>query len=251
MSYYAVDAEITSSIISNNGSNPSDNLHATNGTFDVAYSCIEGGYGGTGNIDGDPCFVDADANDFHLDANSPCIDSGDPGFEADANETDIDGEERVINERVDMGADEFYWSVADVYGNGLVNFVDYAVLAGAWGTDANDANYIEVCDLDDDNIIDFKDIKLFCDEWLWEAGWRAGAMPLTAGRSAEGMVEGLRLEAAPYEFAAAKEKPPGAEPVDVKGLLDWLAEIWLDPDVQKVIDAEDWLKLYESLKDLE
>nr|MBC8217536.1 hypothetical protein [Planctomycetota bacterium] len=34
-------------------------------------------------------------------------------------------------------------------------------------------------------------------------------------------------------------------------MLDWLAEIWLDPDVQKVIDAEDWLKLYESVKDLE
>jgi len=34
-------------------------------------------------------------------------------------------------------------------------------------------------------------------------------------------------------------------------MLDWLAEIWLDPDVQKVIDAEDWLKLYESVKELE
>ena len=32
-------------------------------------------------------------------------------------------------------------------------------------------------------------------------------------------------------------------------MLDWLAKIWLDPDVREAIDAEDWLKLYESLKE--
>ena len=41
------------------------------------------------------------------------------------------------------------------------------------------------------------------------------------------------------------------EPGDIRKLLDWLAKIWLDPDVRKAIDAEGWLKLYESLKDLE
>jgi len=32
-------------------------------------------------------------------------------------------------------------------------------------------------------------------------------------------------------------------------LLGWLAEIWLDPDVRESIDPEDWLKLYQSLKE--
>jgi hypothetical protein len=34
-----------------------------------------------------------------------------------------------------------------------------------------------------------------------------------------------------------------------KEMLEWLAEIWLDPEVRKTLDADVWLKLYESLKD--
>ncbi|MCK4293832.1 MAG: hypothetical protein KAY65_11595 [Planctomycetes bacterium] len=34
-----------------------------------------------------------------------------------------------------------------------------------------------------------------------------------------------------------------------KEILDWLAEIWLDPEVRKTLDADVWLKLYESLED--
>ena len=35
-----------------------------------------------------------------------------------------------------------------------------------------------------------------------------------------------------------------------KEILQWLAEIWLDPDVRKSIDEEKFLKVYESLKGL-
>ena len=31
-------------------------------------------------------------------------------------------------------------------------------------------------------------------------------------------------------------------------MLDWLAEIWLDPDVRKAIDEDAWRRLVESLK---
>jgi hypothetical protein len=34
-----------------------------------------------------------------------------------------------------------------------------------------------------------------------------------------------------------------------KELLGRLAEIWLDPEVQKSIDEEEFLKVYESLKE--
>jgi len=73
----------------------------------VTYSDVQGGYAGTGNINADPCFVGPDSNDFHLLPNSPCINAGDPNFIAEPNETDIDGESRVMLGRVDMGADEF------------------------------------------------------------------------------------------------------------------------------------------------
>jgi len=59
-----------------------------NGTADVSYSDIEGGYSGTGNLNIDPLFRDAANGDFHLQStdcgyglNSPCIDAGDPTYE--------------------------------------------------------------------------------------------------------------------------------------------------------------------------
>jgi hypothetical protein len=43
---------------------------------------------------------------------------------------------------------------------------------------------------------------------------------------------------------------PGTQ-LTSKELLQWLAEIWLDPDVRKSIDHDKFLKVYESLKELE
>lgn len=84
----------------------------------VSYSDVEGGKEAiyvndsivnwlNGNIDGDPCFVGAASGDYHLLPDSPCINRADPDYVADPNETDIDGEPRVMLGRVDMGADEF------------------------------------------------------------------------------------------------------------------------------------------------
>ena len=82
----------------------------------VTYSNIEGGWSGEGNIDADPCFLEAghwDVNwlwvvgDYHLQEGSHCINAGDPNFAADPNETDIDGQPRVFDGQIDIGADEF------------------------------------------------------------------------------------------------------------------------------------------------
>jgi len=70
---------------------------------------------GKGNIDAYPCFVRPGYSgprwriegDYHLRSDSPCINAGDPNFTAWFYETDIDGEQRVMLGRVDMGADEF------------------------------------------------------------------------------------------------------------------------------------------------
>jgi hypothetical protein len=85
-------------------------------TITIAYSDVEGGWGGEGNVDSDPCFVEAgywDANgvwvdgDYHLRGGSPCIDVGDPNYVPEPNETDLDGNPRVFGARIDMGAYEF------------------------------------------------------------------------------------------------------------------------------------------------
>jgi hypothetical protein len=229
--------------------NAGGDLQRPSGTFaSVNYCCLQDSNSGTGNIVVDPCFVNADANDFHLASNSPCIDAGDPGFEPEPNETDIDGNVRVIGEEVDMGADEFW--ATDFSRDGLVNFVDYAMLAAAWHTEPNDANYDDDCDLQDNNNIDFNDLGLFCGDWLSNAELHPGPMPLMAGRGGAGMVEGLGLDASLSAVATAERGPAVAEPLDIEAIMKWLAEIWLDPDVRKSIDEEKFLRVYESLKEL-
>jgi len=51
-------------------------------------------------------FVDDASADYHLRPGAPAIDAGDPDFAAAPGEMDLDGHSRVINGRVDIGADE-------------------------------------------------------------------------------------------------------------------------------------------------
>jgi len=76
------------------------NWHECNPT--VTYSCVEGGYRGTGNIDADPMFVDAGNGDFRLAAGSPCIDFG---YGTAALETDIVGNPRYDDQGRADGAE--------------------------------------------------------------------------------------------------------------------------------------------------
>jgi hypothetical protein len=78
----------------------------------ITYSDIQGGWPGIGNIDADPLFVDDTLDDFHLLPDSPCIDAGDPDYVALPNETDLDGNPRVVNGRIDMGVYERSASVS-------------------------------------------------------------------------------------------------------------------------------------------
>ena len=69
----------------------------------VTYSCVEGGWAGTGNISDNPLFVSA-PDDLHLQAGSPCIDTG----TADgAPAEDIEDTARPQGAGFDMGAYEY------------------------------------------------------------------------------------------------------------------------------------------------
>ncbi len=50
----------------------------TNGSpyITITYSCVQGGFGGDGNIDADPLFFRPDLGDVHLYNNSPCVNKG-------------------------------------------------------------------------------------------------------------------------------------------------------------------------------
>lgn len=73
----------------------------------LGYSCTTPDPGGTGNLLGDPRFVDAAAGNYRLSAGSPCINAGDNA--AAPGGTDLDGNPRIIFGTVDMGAYEFLY----------------------------------------------------------------------------------------------------------------------------------------------
>jgi len=78
----------------------------TTGQSEDLYITDTDNYSQGGNIQQDPLFADPDGGDFHLTSGSPCIDAGDnnaPGLST----TDFEGEPRVSNGTVDIGADEF------------------------------------------------------------------------------------------------------------------------------------------------
>ncbi|MGA2091921.1 MAG: C25 family cysteine peptidase [Sedimentisphaerales bacterium] len=76
----------------------------------VTYSDVEGGCPGQGNINEDPML---EPDGLHLTPCSPCIDAGTNTPPGGLPETDIDGQNRIMNGHcqgnavVDMGADEF------------------------------------------------------------------------------------------------------------------------------------------------
>jgi len=59
---------------------------------------------GFGNITNEPLFIN-NINDFHLQANSPCINGGNNAYVFTAN--DLDGNPRIFGGTVDMGAYEY------------------------------------------------------------------------------------------------------------------------------------------------
>jgi hypothetical protein len=73
-----------------------------NSTF--LHSCTTPHPGGTANFTNDPQFVDAVNGDFQLLDTSPCRDTGDNSFTPPG--TDFDGNPRIVNIVVDMGAFE-------------------------------------------------------------------------------------------------------------------------------------------------
>jgi hypothetical protein len=60
---------------------------------------------GVGNIINDPLCVNPASGDFHLQSNSPCINSGNNAFVTST--TDLDGNPRIKGGTVDIGAYEY------------------------------------------------------------------------------------------------------------------------------------------------
>lgn len=130
----------------------------------VGDSDIQGGWPGDGNIDLDPEFA---GDRFHLTADSPCIDRGDPLFDPEPGETDMDGQMRVWGGRVDMGADEFgSFLFGDLNCDEAVNALDIEpFLVALFSSGEYSLRYprcdINLADLNFDGTVDSLDIVPF------------------------------------------------------------------------------------------
>ena len=102
------DITITNSIIWNHDVSNEDVIFLGHtSTFSIIYSNIEDCiWGGIGNIDEDPLFVDPDNDDFHLQENSPCIDAGDPNSPLDPDGTITDMGALYFNQGTSIENDE-------------------------------------------------------------------------------------------------------------------------------------------------
>ncbi len=120
----------------NEGQTGPEGILAHRSTLSIGNSLVKGGalgfhvYNGctldwgSGMIDGDPLFVDAAQDDFHITWKSPCRNMGDL-FAPEMILDDFEGQPRISEEVVDIGADEYYiddggpYPFLDIKCNGL------------------------------------------------------------------------------------------------------------------------------------
>lgn len=109
---------------------------------------------GAGDISASPLFVDPAAADFHLLADSPCIDAGNSRY---APSTDMDGDLRPAYDGDDIGADEFAPVIGDVDKDRKMDLSDLiTILKICTENELTTAVYLEAEAVDDD-LIDLKD----------------------------------------------------------------------------------------------
>jgi len=95
--------------------NSPDEIYLKESSITATYSNVQGGLPGVGNINADPLFVDADGadgvigtedDDLSLSPGSPCNNAGNSSEVPPWLVTDLDGNPRIMNDIVDMGAYE-------------------------------------------------------------------------------------------------------------------------------------------------
>lgn len=124
--------------------------------LEISYTCMTGLSGGTGNISLDPLLK---AN-LRLDAESPCINAGDPAYHPPGGR-DPDGHARVLCGRVDMGAYEF--GIGDYDCNRVIDVQDFILSTQCLtGPDAGPyASGCEPLDFEYDQDVDLTDLAAF------------------------------------------------------------------------------------------
>ena len=141
----------------------------------VSYSCTEDNISGVGNIHSNPLFTTGPLGDFYLSqlaagqaVDSPCVNAG---SDTAANlgmalwftsRTDEIADEGIV----DLGFHYFVENIADLNGNGIVNEVDYAILASQW-QQSPATPPADIAPPERDGMVNIQDLSVLCANWLW------------------------------------------------------------------------------------
>jgi parallel beta-helix repeat protein len=234
------------------------------------------------NVPGPPDFVYdyAPYGYYHIKYESPCRNSGDYG--SYPNETDMDGQLRVQENRVDIGADEVScentWHEHDWTYDGVINYEDFALFSAAWlSRDPNDpsvpsdpnlidpndfAGWNTICNLDPTGDsayrIDLSDLVEFCKNdpqvWLWRACWREDywdVWGIKRGGDRAMMMSMTGFEThsiMAIQSMPVEEKTIEQQILDLEEIIEFLEKIWLEElDIQEAIDPEDWKDFMDAV----
>ena len=217
------------------------------------------------SCDPDFAYIDIYDRNLHLAYHSPCIDMGAPQRDIyDSNDVnpsytdanDIDADARVYNDTVDIGSDEV-WCTDDIAndldfnGDGLVNYREFAMFSKAWLTSSGDPNYIEACDLYEDDAIDIADIKEFAEDWAWAACWKHFDQGF--GLAMMAMGGGDEMTAMPVQLTSSVAYVP--EPTleerieQLKDAIDFFNEVLEDEEVKEAVDLDNLQKVIDILEE--
>ena len=156
-------AQISNSIIYEN--NGSEIILRENACVTFDYSNIMGGSTGISgnmfcseygmnNLGENPLFMDPQNQDFTLQSNSPCIDTGTTDIDGDGTEDITD----YYGLAPDMGAYEYESSISgDLNGDGLLNILDIIILANM----ILEGEYDIIADFNEDGVVNILDVVIY------------------------------------------------------------------------------------------
>jgi len=175
------DVVVTHCIIRSNNASTNPEIYLANSSrfVSVAYSNIEGGYSGTGNIDADPCFAEPgywDPNGTPDDANDDFFIPGDYHFKSQGGRYDPNSQtwltDEVTSLCIDAGDPMSPIGLEPFPNGGIINM-------GAFGgTPEASKSYfgkppceiIAAGDINGDCEVDFLDFRMMALHWLWLGG---------------------------------------------------------------------------------
>jgi len=116
---------------------------------------------GTGDIQQDPLFVDRPADDYHLQYTSPCANTGNNSY-VQSGWVDMDGEDRIQNGIVDIGADELVVTriPGDANDDKKVNLQDLSILATYYGQSNLPGDTWLLGDFNGDKAVGLQDLSI-------------------------------------------------------------------------------------------